>query len=147
LPLRAGVRRAKRSGAPGTCDRFAIRPAGYPAILDTVTHALAALKAPSSSPATPVRLAMRPSRAATSADRARAHRRCQRAQIGSSLGALDGSQQLSSSRNTSYSTRLSDVQDEDFACAATEQPRRQAIFEAVTKSDSSVSQRSPFDFL
>jgi len=70
-----------------------------------------------------------------------------RGRIGPAPNQPDGDQQLSSSRNVACQGRRSDIQDIDFASAATELSRRQAIFEAGINRYSSISRRSRFDFL
>ncbi len=135
------------TGQPAAGDRFTVKPAGYQSIFDTMSQAIAALRAPGSNPAALAQINTQLGGALASVDQALDHLSLARAQIGSALSEIDGYDQLHDTRSAELQGRLSDVEDVDYAQAISELTRRQTTYEAAIKSYSSVSKLSLFDYL
>ncbi len=75
------------------------------------------------------------------------HLLLKRADIGTALQELDAYERLNDDRQLEYQSRLSTIEDLDFAKGAADLARRQQTFEAALKSYSSVSRLSLFDSL
>lgn len=139
--------RVTLSGAPANGDQFTVTPSGFQSIFDTVADAIATLRTPAGTASSNAALATQLGGLMASADQALDHMLLARADIGTALGELEAYEGLNDDRSLEYQTRLSDIEDLDFAKAASELARRQATFEAALKSYTSVSKLSLFNYL
>jgi flagellar hook-associated protein 3 FlgL len=70
-----------------------------------------------------------------------------RSEIGTSLAELDNYETLADDRQLQYQSRLSAVEDLDYAQGVSDLARRQSAFEAALASYSKVSKLTLFDYL
>lgn len=136
------------AGTPANNDRFDIAPAPYQSLFDTVARAIATLRAPvQGNTAAQAQFRTDLSQAQASMQQALDHVLLRRSEIGTSLAELDSYEVVNDDRQLQYQTRLSAVEDLDFAQAASELARRQSAFEAALASYSKVSKLTLFDYL
>lgn len=147
LTLNVDGMRIGISGQPAAGDQFTVAPSGFRSIFETVAAAIATLRTPAGTPAGNAQLASRLGNLMASADRALDHMLLARADIGTTLAELQAYESLNDDRSLEYQSRLSTIEDLDFASAASELARRQATFEAALKSYTTVSRLSLFDYL
>ena len=147
LTLNVDGIRTSISGAPANGDQFTVTPSGYQSIFDTVAAAITALRAPGGTATTAAALSTKLGGLMASTEQALDHMLLARSNIGTALGELDAYQSLNDDRSLEYQTRLSHIEDLDFAKAASELAQRQNTFEAALKSYTSVSKLSLFNFL
>lgn len=147
LTLNVDGMRIGISGQPAAGDQFTVAPSGFRSIFETVAAAIATLRTPAGTPAGNAQLASRLGNLMASADQALDHMLLARADIGTTLAELQAYESLNDDRSLEYQSRLSTIEDLDFASAASELARRQATFEAALKSYTTVSRLSLFDYL
>jgi flagellar hook-associated protein 3 FlgL len=135
------------TGTPATGDQFTVDPAGYRSLFDTLAQAIVMLKQPLTDDARRAKFQTQYSGTLASVEQAADHLRLKRAEAGAALAALDGYEQVNEGRSLEHEGRLSEVEDLDYARAATELARRQAAFDAAIRSYSTVSKLSLFNFL
>ena len=135
------------SGQPAAGDQFSIAPSGFRSIFDTVAAAVATLRTPAGTVAGNAHLASRLAGLIASADQALDHMLLARADIGTTLAELQAYEGLNDDRSLEYQSRLSNIEDLDFASAASVLARREATFEAALKSYTTVSRLTLFDYL
>lgn len=135
------------SGVPANGDQFTVTPSGFQSIFDTVSAAITTLRTSAGTASSNAALATRLGGLIASAGQALDHMLMARADIGTSLSELEAYEGMNDDRSLEYQTRLSSIEDLDFAQAASELARRQMTFEAALKSYSSVSKLSLFDYI
>jgi flagellar hook-associated protein 3 FlgL len=136
------------TGSPANGDSFDIAPAGFQSIFDSLAQAIDALKQPTSGqPAAAAQLRTALAGAQSSVAGALDHLLLKRSDMGTGLQELDAYGNLNDDRKLEYETRLSGVEDLDYAKAAAELSRRQLSFQAALQSYSMVSKLSLFDYL
>ncbi len=135
------------TGQPATGDRFALAPAGYQSLFDTLAQAIRMLQQPLTDSTARARFTSELSSALASVEQAADHLLLKRAETGSALAELDGYEQVNDDRNLEHEGRLSAVEDLDYAKAISELTRRQTSFEAAIRSYSMVSKLSLFNYL
>jgi flagellar hook-associated protein 3 FlgL len=135
------------SGAPVAGDTMTVTPSGFRSVFDTVARAITLLRTPVNSAASQAQLATQLGGAIASTAQALDHMLLARADIGTALAELDAYEQLNDDRSLEYNTRLSNIEDLDYAKGASELAKRQATFEAALKSYTTVSRLSLFDYL
>jgi len=136
------------NGSPAHGDSFAIAPAGFRSIFETLAQAIAALKQPAAgNPAAAAQFRTALAGAQSSVAGALDHLLLKRSEMGTGLQELDAYGRLNDDRRLEHATRLSGVEDLDYAAAAAELSRRQSAFQAALQSYSMVSRLSLFDFL
>jgi len=136
------------NGSPANGDSFAIAPAGFRSIFDTLAQAITALKQPSTgNPAAAAQFRTALAGAQSSMAGALDHLLLKRSEMGTGLQELDAYGDLNDDRKLEYETRLSNVEDLDYAKATAELSRRQLSFQAALQSYSKVSKLSLFDYL
>ncbi len=140
--IRVGI-----SGAPANGDQFTVTPSGFQSIFDTVAAAITTLRTSAGTAATNAALSTKLGGLMASTEQALDHMLLARADIGTALGELEAYESMNDDRSLEYQTRLSHIEDLDFAQAASELSRRQATFEAALKSYTSVSRLSLFNYL
>jgi flagellar hook-associated protein 3 FlgL len=148
LALRFDGLQVNLNGAPADGDSFAIEPAGFRPLFESLAQAISALRQPVAGDAA-AGARQRTALAGAQASLAGAldHLLLKRADLGTGLQELDAYGELNQDRKLEAQTRLSRVEDLDIAAAAAELSRRQLSFEAALKSYSMVSRLSLFDFL
>lgn len=134
-------------GTPANGDTFAVAPAGYQSIFDTVAAAVQLLSNGVTTDADKANLQTTLSGLNASMDQVLGHLSLKRAEYGSALSELDGYQRLNDDRQLQYATRLSTVEDLDLAEATSELSRRQTTFQAAIQSYSAISKLSLFNYL
>lgn len=147
LTLNVDGVRVNISGIPEDTDTFTVTPSGFQSIFDTVADAINVLRTPANSAAGNALLATNLGGLMASMDRALDHMLLARSDIGTALSELDAYESLNDDRSLEYQTRLSSLEDLDFAKAASELARRQTTFEAALKSYTTVSRLSLFSYL
>lgn len=135
------------SGTPANGDQFTVTPSGFQSIFDTVASAISVLRTPTGTASSTAALATNLGGLIASAGQALDHMLMARADIGTSLSELDAYQNMNDDRSLEYQTRLSNIEDLDYAQAASQLSQRQMTFEAALKSYSSVSKLSLFNYL
>lgn len=135
------------TGSPAVGDRFNIDPAGYRSLFDTVGQAIRMLQQPLADGAARAKFATELSGALASVAQASDHLLLKRAGIGAALAELDGYERVNDDRDLEYQSRLSAVEDLDYAQAISELTRRQTSFEAAIRSYSAISKLSLFNYL
>ena len=136
------------NNAPANGDSFSVTPAGFRSVFDSLERAIAALKAPTTGVAGATgRLSTSLANAQASMEGALDHLLLKRADIGAGLAELDSYGRLNDDRSLEYATRLSSVQDLDYARATAELSRQQIGFQAALQSYSMVSKLSLFNYL
>jgi flagellar hook-associated protein 3 FlgL len=140
--------RVSLRGAPADGDRFAVQPSGFRSVFDTVAQAIQALRTPVGNQAA-ARAQFETALAGAQASMGQAldHLLLKRADIGTALSELDAYESLNDDRQLETGSRLSVVEDLDYARAVSELARRQTSFEAALRSYSMVSRLSLFDYL
>lgn len=140
--------RVSVTGDPADGDAFDVAPSAYRSVFDTLAQAIAVLRAPvAGSPAAGAQFQTALGGAQASMDQALDHLLLKRSDIGSALAELDAYERLNDDRQFEYQSRLSSIEDLDYAQAASELTRRQTSFEAAIQSYSMVSRLSLFDYL
>lgn len=135
-------------GTPADGDGFDITPAGYQSVFDSLAQAIEALQRPTAGDAAAAaqfRTALGAAQASMGG--ALDHMLLKRAEMGAALAELDAYGSLNDDRKLEYETRLSGVEDLDYARATTELSRRQLSYQAALQSYSMVSKLSLFDYL
>ena len=136
------------TGAPADGDSFAVAPAGFQSVFDSLAQAIETLKQPvAGDPAAAARMRTALGAAQASLGGALDHVLLKRAEMGAALAEIEAYGGLNDDRQLEYETRLSGIEDLDYASAATELSRRQLSFQAALQSYSMVSKLSLFDYL
>lgn len=136
------------NGAPADGDSFDLQPAGYQSMFDSIAQAIEALKQPvAGNAAAAARQRTALASAQASLGGALDHVLLKRAEMGASLAEVEAYGTLNDDRQVDYQTRLSGVEDLDYASASTELARRQLSYQAALQSYSMVSKLSLFDYL
>jgi flagellar hook-associated protein 3 FlgL len=136
------------NGSPADGDSFAIEPAGFQSVFDSIAQAIEALRQPiAGNPAAAARQRTALGAAQASMSGALDHVLLKRAEMGGALAEIDAYGGLNDDRQLEYQTRLSGIEDLDYASATTELSRRQLSYQAALQSYSMVSKLSLFDYL
>jgi flagellar hook-associated protein 3 FlgL len=136
------------SGAPANTDRFDVAPSQYQSVFDTMARAIATLRAPVQGNAVAgAQYNTDLGQAQASMQQALDHLLMRRSEIGTALSELDAYGSLNDDRRLEYDTRLSVVEDLDYAKGASELARKQQTFEAALASYSKVSKLTLFDYI
>ena len=125
-----------------------LQPAGSQSVFDSLAQALDALRQPAAADGV-TRARLRTALAGTQASMAGAldHVLIKQAEMGAGLQELQAYSDLNEDRSIEYQTRLSAVEDLDYAQATAELARQQIGYQAALQSYSMVSKMSLFDFL
>lgn len=140
--------RVTLAGTPANGDSFNLAPSGYQSVFSTLAQAIAALRAPASgNAAAGARFQTSLGQAQASMQQSLDHLLLKRSDIGTALQELDAYERLNDDRQLQYQSRLSMIEDLDYAQGVAELSKRQANFEAAIRSYSTVSKLSLFDYL
>lgn len=136
------------SGAAADGDSFSVTPSTYQSMFESLTQAIEALKQPTDGD-TAAAARQRSTLMSVQASLAGAldHVLSVRAQVGSGLNELDAYSGLNDDRQLQYETRLSGVEDLDYASATAQLSGAQLGYQAALQSYSMVSKLSLFDYL
>jgi flagellar hook-associated protein 3 FlgL len=136
------------SGAPANTDRFDVAPSQYQSVFDTMARAIATLRAPvRGNGVAGAQYTTDLGQAQASMQQALDHLVTRRSEIGTALSELDAYGSLNDDRQLAYDTRLSIVEDLDYAKGVSELARKQQTFEAALASYSKVSKLTLFDYI
>jgi flagellar hook-associated protein 3 FlgL len=136
------------TGQPAAGDSFSVAPAGFQSVFKSLADAIEALKQPVEGiPSAAARQRSALSAAQASMGGALDHLLLKRAEVGAGLAELEAYSGLNDDRQLEYETRLSNVEDLDYAQATAELSRRQMSFQAALQSYSAVSKLSLFNYL
>ena len=140
--------RVNITGSPANGDTFTLQPAGSQSVFDSLAQAIDALRQPAATDGV-TRARLRTALAGTQASMAGAldHVLIKQAEMGAGLQELQAYGDLNEDRSIEYQTRLSAVEDLDYAKATAELARQQIGYQAALQSYSMVSKMSLFDFL
>jgi len=136
-------------GAPQAGDTFTVAPAGNQSIFATIQQAITALQTPASGGTGAAAAQFTTTRlsAMASLDQAMNHISVVQASMGSQIDSLNAYKSVNSEQSTDVQTRLSDVQDLDYAKAASSLSQQQLSYQAALQSYSMVSKLSLFNYM
>lgn len=135
------------SGQPEAGDVFDISPAAAQSVFETIQGLIDALKAPASSAAGRTALANALGDSTRNIDNALDHVLSIRTGVGSRMRELGSLQDSSSNRGIQIEQALSQLEDLDYAQAATKLSQQQLALEAAQKSFVQISSLSLFKYL
>jgi flagellar hook-associated protein 3 FlgL len=140
--------RVNITGTPANGDSFTLQPAGSQSVFDSLAQAIDALRQPAGTDGVS-RAQLRTALAGTQASMTGAldHVLIKQAEMGAGLQELQAYGDLNEDRSVEYQSRLSSVEDLDYAKATAELARQQIGYQAALQSYSMVSKMSLFDFL
>jgi flagellar hook-associated protein 3 FlgL len=140
--------RVNITGTPANGDSFSLQPAGSQSMFDSLAQAIDALRQPAGTDGVS-RAQLRTALAGTQASMTGAldHVLIKQAEMGAGLQELQAYGDLNEDRSIEYQSRLSSVEDLDYAKATAELARQQIGYQAALQSYSMVSKMSLFDFL
>ncbi|MEG2153397.1 MAG: flagellar hook-associated protein FlgL [Burkholderiaceae bacterium] len=138
----------KLGGAPAAGDSFTVNPASSQPLFETLQQAITLLRTPvDGHPAGGARMTSQLGGLIASVDGAVAHLQATRSTMGAGLAELDAYGSLNDDRTLQQETRLSAVEDLDFAVAATQNASASLALQAAMQSYSSISRLSLFNYL
>lgn len=135
------------TGSPAAGDTFDLAPSTHQSVFTTFVNAIAALNTPASTPAAATAIANQVSRAITDLDRAFDSVLTMRTGIGVKLAELDTLKNVTSGADNEQQRRLSELQDLDYAKAASDLARQQTLLQADQQSFAKIAKLSLFDYL
>jgi len=140
--------RVKLEGEPAVGDRFSLTPASSQSVFDTLGQAIELLRRPvDGDPAARARYNTELAGLIASVDGAIAHFQGTRSDMGAGLAELDTYASLNDDRILQQKTRLSSIEDLDYASAATQVAANTLASQAAMQSYSMVSRLSLFNYL
>lgn len=135
------------SGPPADGDRFSLVPAGRQSVFATLQAAADLLSKPSNGSAGRALVSSGMLAAIANVDNAIANTLNVRASVGVRQNELDALATSASAADITGRSRLSDLQDTDYASAIAEFTKQQAAVTAAQKSFSMISNKTLFDYL
>lgn len=135
------------SGAPAAGDVFNIDPSKNQDVFTTISNAIAALKTPTVNGAGLAAMTNQVNAALTCLDRAAETALTARTVVGSRQAEISRLQEITSAHNVEHQRRLSELQDLDYAKAASDVARQQMIVEASQQTFARTSKLNLFDYL
>lgn len=133
------------TGAPANNDAFDIAPAAATSVFETLKSAIAALRAPATTPAGRASIGNAVASGLAALDQARDRVLDARAVMGAHLQELDSLGNLASATSNQHAENLSRLQDLDYAAALTLFSSQQVALQAAQQSFLKVSSLSIFD--
>ncbi len=134
-------------GAPADGDRFTIAPAGKQSIFQTLQAAATLLGRASGGSAGLARISSGLQGALANVDNALNHTLSIRASVGVRQNELDALGTSATAADTEGQSRLSDLQDTDYAKAAAELAKQSAALSAAQKTFATIGNKTLFDYL
>lgn len=135
------------SGTPANTDRFTIAPAGRQSVFDTLSAAAKLLSTPTAGAAGKARVASGALAAIANIDNALNHISDARASVGARQNEIDALGTSASAADVAGRTRLSGLQDTDYAKAIAELTKQQAALSAAQKTFGLIGNKTLFDYL
>ncbi|APV51386.1 flagellar hook-associated protein 3 [Betaproteobacteria bacterium GR16-43] len=135
------------TGNPATGDTFALAPSAQQSIFDTLDQAIAALKLPVAQPADNAKIRNALVAADANLGRGLDSVLNARSGAGSRLSELEGLTAGSSAESLLHASRLSALQDLDYASAISKLQRQDLSLQAAQQTYQRVSQLSLFNYL
>jgi len=135
------------TGAPANSDAFDVGPSPNQSVFATIKSAIAVLTRASSTPADRARLDQGVATALANIDQAHERVLTVRTAVGARLREADSLGELQQALELHYAKRLSELQDLDYAKAASDLVRQQQALDAARESFQRVTRLSLFDFL
>ena len=135
------------SGTPGNDDHFAIAPAGRQSVFQTLLDAANLLAAPGGGPAGRARISSGLLAALSNVDNALDHTLSVRAAVGVRQNEVDALGTSAAAADTEGQSRLSDLQDTDYAKAVADLAKQQTALSAAQKTFATIGNKTLFDYL
>lgn len=135
------------SGTPANTDSFTIAPAGRQSVFDTLSAAAKLLSTPTAGTAGKARVASGALAAIANIDNALNHISDARASVGARQNEIDALGTSASAADVAGRTRLSSLQDTDYAKAIAELTKQQAALSAAQKTFGLIGNKTLFDYL
>ena len=135
------------SGTPASGDTFAVKPSSNQSIFQTVADLITTLSASTAGPTAKANLAAGLSVANNNVSSALDSALTVRASGGARLKELDTLDSEGADRGLQYATRLSSLQDLDYAKAITELTQQQVTLQAAQQSFVKIANLSLFDYI
>ena len=135
------------SGAPAGGDRFTLAPAGKQSIFQTLQKAVDLLATKSGGAAGLAKLSSGLLGALANVDNALDHTLGIRASVGVRQNEVEALASSAAAADTEGQSRLSDLQDTDYAKAIAELTKQQAVLSAAQKTFTTIANKTLFDYL
>ncbi|HUO44429.1 MAG TPA: flagellar hook-associated protein FlgL [Burkholderiales bacterium] len=135
------------TGDPADGDQFTVTPSANQSIFQTISDLIGALQAPASGTAADARFANSLGLALSNLDQALTSLNGQSGAVGARLTEISDLTGASQSLDTQYQQTLSQLQDVDYAKAATDLAKYQTTLQAAQQSFQYVAGNSLFDYL
>lgn len=135
------------SGAPGAGDSFTLDPSKHQNVFATLTQAISALQTPSVNSAGLARTTNQITGALRNLDRALDTALTARTSIGTRQAEIARLQDITSASLIEHQRRLSELQDLDYAVAASDVARQQTMIDANQQTFAKIAKLSLFDYL
>ena len=135
------------SGSPADSDHFTIAPAGRQSIFQTLQNAASLLGTSSGGAAGIARISSGLTAALANVDNALDHTNGVRASVGVRQNELDALASSSAAADTDGQSRLSDLQDTDYAKAIADLTKQQTALSAAQKTFATIGNKTLFDYL
>jgi flagellar hook-associated protein 3 FlgL len=135
------------TGAPANGDSFAIAPSTNQSVFTTLANAISVLTGATSTAADRARLDQGVATALVNIDQAHERVLAVRTGVGARMREVDALGELQQGLDLHYAQRLSELQDLDYAKAASDLVRQQQSLDAARESFQRVTRLSLFDFL
>lgn len=135
------------SGAPAAGDRFDLKPSLQQSVFATLANAIVALNTTASSSAAAAALANHLSSSLANLDRAFDSVLTERTATGVRMAELDTLKNITGAADNEQQRRLSELQDLDYAKAASDLARQQTLLQADQQSFAKIAKLSLFDYL
>jgi flagellar hook-associated protein 3 FlgL len=134
-------------GTPATGDRFTVSPSANQSVFTTLQQLITVLQTPVSTPAGNAALGNGLNGALQNIDQAMNKALTVRTAVGSRERELDAVTSAAGDADTQYQSRLSGLQDTDYAKAISDLTRQKTALDAAQQTFVKVTGRSLFDFL
>jgi flagellar hook-associated protein 3 FlgL len=135
------------TGGPANGDAFVVAPSVNQSVFATVKNAIASINGGAATPADRARLDQGIATALANLDQAHERVLAVRTAVGARLREVDSLGELQQDLDLHYAKRLSELQDVDYARAASDLTRQQQALDAARESFQRISRLSLFDFL
>ncbi len=135
------------SGAPAAGDSFTLDPSKHQNVFATLTQAINALQTPTLNSAGLARSTNQITGALLNLDRALDTALSARTSIGARQAEIARLQDITSATGIEHQRRLSELQDLDYAAAASDVARQQTMIDANQQTFAKIAKLSLFDYL
>lgn len=135
------------TGQPATGDTFDLAPSVHQDVFTTLRSIITALNTPTSGAAGTTPVTNQINAAVMDLDRAADNILTTRTQVGSRMAELDRLQAVNSASGIEHQRRLSELEDLDYAAAASDLTRKQTMLQANQETFARLAKLSLFNFL